>query len=432
MRLEYFDCISFSVIDPMHNLFQGTAKYMFKTIWADKLSKEDLKIIQSTVDAITVPTSLGRIPRKIASSFSSFTSDQWMNWTLYFSAIALKDVLGKQDYSCWLHFVEACRSLCKPSLSIRDIRHGHEKLMLFCRTFEKLYGSNAVTPNMHLHTHLIECILDYGPIHSFWLFSFERMNGILGSFNTNQRSPEIQFMRNIVKGHAILNMPEPQDLSSLFAESLAFRKTTASKVKNTEVVIRLQNLSAGEVKRGIEWIQDADINYIGTMHDGSLTEHLLRFLQDATKCFIDVSDFQISGNCQKYFSMEMCGERYGSSSSRLQRSSIVLASWCGPEGEINTTGSDIRPGIIRYFVTFFIKIRERFVPVHFAFVHWWQRVPYHFSPLVSLWCRNIFEPEGPACFLPVQRIVSKAVCAPVKVKNENVVAVIPHIRQLYH
>lgn len=32
LDLSYFDCIRFTVIDPMHNLFLGTAKSMFK-LW---------------------------------------------------------------------------------------------------------------------------------------------------------------------------------------------------------------------------------------------------------------------------------------------------------------------------------------------------------------------------------------------------------------
>ena len=65
-------------------------------------------------------------------------------------------------------------------------------LMHFCRRFGQLYGKEAITPNMHLHAHLRECIQDYGPIYSFWLFSFERYNGMLGNFPNNQRSIEIQ------------------------------------------------------------------------------------------------------------------------------------------------------------------------------------------------------------------------------------------------
>ena len=35
-KLEYFDCVRFHVIDPMHNLFLGTAKYVFK-LWAENV-----------------------------------------------------------------------------------------------------------------------------------------------------------------------------------------------------------------------------------------------------------------------------------------------------------------------------------------------------------------------------------------------------------
>ncbi len=57
----------------------------------------------------------------------------------------------------------------------------------FCKDVERLYGKSVVTPNMHLHGHIAECIEDYGSVYGFWLFSYERYNGILGSFPTNKR-----------------------------------------------------------------------------------------------------------------------------------------------------------------------------------------------------------------------------------------------------
>ena len=50
-----------------------------------------------------------------------------------------------------------------------------------------------------MHRHILNCILDYGPVYAFWLFSFERYNGILGSYKTNNRSIEIQLMRHFVQ-----------------------------------------------------------------------------------------------------------------------------------------------------------------------------------------------------------------------------------------
>ena len=57
--------------------------------------------------------------------------------------------------------------------------------MQFGVMFEALCGKDKCTPNMHLHGHLQDCILDYGPVFSFWCFSFERYNGIMGDYHTN-------------------------------------------------------------------------------------------------------------------------------------------------------------------------------------------------------------------------------------------------------
>ena len=59
---------------------------------------------------------------------------------------------------------------------------------VICKLFEHLYGTTKCTPNMHLSCHLVECTRDYGPVYSFWCFSFERYNGILGSYHKNNHN----------------------------------------------------------------------------------------------------------------------------------------------------------------------------------------------------------------------------------------------------
>lgn len=90
--------------------------------------------------------------------------------------------------------------------------------MKFCTMFEKLYGQDLVTPNMHLHGHIKECLLDYGPFHAFWCFSFERFNGILGSFHTNNRLIEIQLMRKFLMQSKVKDFKYPEMYQDTFKE----------------------------------------------------------------------------------------------------------------------------------------------------------------------------------------------------------------------
>ena len=48
---------------------------------------------------------------------------------------------------------------------------------------------------MHMHLHLKDSIIDFGPVYAFWLFSYEHYSGILGAMPTNNKAIEVQLMK---------------------------------------------------------------------------------------------------------------------------------------------------------------------------------------------------------------------------------------------
>ena len=101
IHLPYFDFIACVVIDPMHNLMLGTTKKMLK-IWKELnlLDEQDFKVLQKRINKLKVPSSIGRIPSKIASGFKGFTADQFKNWAVVFSSFALKGILPDRHLQC--------------------------------------------------------------------------------------------------------------------------------------------------------------------------------------------------------------------------------------------------------------------------------------------------------------------------------------------
>ena len=57
---------------------------------------------------------------------------------------------------------------------------------------------------------LKDCILDFGPMYSFWLFAFERLNGVIGSYHTNCHDISLQLMRCFLSSsvYGIHNWPQ--------------------------------------------------------------------------------------------------------------------------------------------------------------------------------------------------------------------------------
>jgi len=76
-----------------------------------------------------------------------------------------------------------------------------EILELFIQVdaFKILYGHASCTPNHHHYLHMKDCLQDYGPIHGFWYYSFERFNRILGRYHNNNRSIEVQLMKKLLQ-----------------------------------------------------------------------------------------------------------------------------------------------------------------------------------------------------------------------------------------
>ena len=183
----------------MHNLFLGLAKHTVK-VWRDIgiISSSDLVLIQERVDSMKPPPKVGRIPRKIASGFYSFTADEWKNFILLYSVYALHGIIPQKDYDCWCLFVQACVITCQLILTRQDITTAHELLVQFCKKFTELYGRECCTPNMHMACHISENMHDYGPLAAFWAFSFERYNGILENLKLSWCGPEKQMLKKFL------------------------------------------------------------------------------------------------------------------------------------------------------------------------------------------------------------------------------------------
>lgn len=189
LRLPYFDPIMFTIVDPMHCLFLGIARWIVKRLWIETgvLSQETLKIIQKKMNEFQIPSDLGRIPGKIYSGegFANFTADQWRLFFNIYATVALWDHLSVVDRKILTHYVRICSILVSRIVETAFMNEAHQRLVEVIKLIENHYGRDMITPNLHLSLHLCECAHDFGPLYAFWCFSFERMNGMLGEFEFN-------------------------------------------------------------------------------------------------------------------------------------------------------------------------------------------------------------------------------------------------------
>ena len=95
------------------------------------------------------------------------------------------NLLDEADRKILANFVRACTILMTCIIENDALDKAHFLLLMIAYLIEENYRSELITLNIHLSLHLTECCRDYGPLYSFWCYSFERMNGILGKLYTD-------------------------------------------------------------------------------------------------------------------------------------------------------------------------------------------------------------------------------------------------------
>ena len=131
----------------------------------------------------------------MGEGFSGFTADQWKNFILIYATSITWDLLKDDDRKILSYFVRACNILVCRIVSKSGLEEAHECLLSMVKLVERSYGPEKITPNMHLCLHICECALDYGPLYAFWCYSFERMNGLLGSLQSSNRNIEPELLK---------------------------------------------------------------------------------------------------------------------------------------------------------------------------------------------------------------------------------------------
>lgn len=156
--------------------------------------------------------------------------------------------------------MKACFLILRRSITQEELQDSDRLFLQFCLKFTDLYGKEQCTPNLHLHCHLKECVIDFGPMYAFWLFGFERLNGIMGSYHTNSRNISVQLMRRFLDSIQYAASCWPEEFASDFLPLLGqcrynqgslMQTNLHTEISNAEVCplrpIRECSLSAGEV-----------------------------------------------------------------------------------------------------------------------------------------------------------------------------------------
>ncbi|CAB4439110.1 unnamed protein product [Rhizophagus irregularis] len=449
LRLPYFNPIRHCVVDPMHNLFLGIASWIVKRLWIDggKISKDDLKIMEKRAEAIKLPADMGRIPNKISTGegFSGFTADQWKTFILVYSTPIMWDLLSVNDREILGNFVKACSLLVCRIINTNEINEAHNRLLKIGQLIEEHYGENLITPNIHLSLHIAECCRDYGPIYSFWCYSFERMNGILGSYPNSKRYIEPELLRIIVQNCRINDLISIQSGNQKLVNGLKLiepRQTTGSLAAyddlGSEELVQFKRIFCSELEDTITGSEIYPGNLLSPIKNrvdlpDNLYEQLITYYNEVYGEKMDVEFGSMSNLISRGLQndsyvvvqpiINQCGrirvaaEIFGSAlAPRYKKNSYILAKFTQDNESI-----ELYPGMVQFYFEHVLRLPTIGERTHkLAYVKWYLPVNDHRirfycraeqdddrSVNIELWKLNEFYEMSRDSIIPIHNIYSR-------------------------
>ena len=422
LELSYFDPIEYTAVDVMHNLFLGTGKHVF-SVWIETgiLSKKNLKSIEENLKLFKVPNDVGRLPSQIFSSYGSFTANQWKNWICVYSCVILKDILPPDHFTCWKLFVRSCVILCSYSIDKNDISSADLFLKQFCCMFMRIYGPDKCSFNMHLHLHLKQMLLDFGPTHTTWCYAYERFNGFLGSYHTNHKAIEPQIMKRFLQHQGIYSSSVPHaELKSILPQVHGDQLKSDSDLMKSYDSLFLLHYATNKLDTIQTFTWTTDMRAVLPLapfyeeifypDEFSQLKHVYELLYPEK----NFSQILVPVSYQKFGRLKLAGDIVGSDMPGVnsRKSAVIMAYWpsCSIQQNLNIDYSTMQVGVVKYFVKHKLCVKninstdKMITEYHlFAYVSWKKlhRKFDWFGAAVTV-CES-FSEFCCSNFLPVQR-----------------------------
>ena len=274
---------------------------------------------------------------------------------------------------------------------------------------------------MHMHCHLASCLREFGPVYSFWLFPFERYNGILEDQPTNNRSIEMQLMRRFLRDNLHLHL---QHEARQWPDADLFLDALPTPSYDILSPVGFDQSVLPGAKFVIASLSEDMIQSLCKLYSK---------LYPSCEHLFNEGQIFIPSTYKKYSTVKWHGKKLVSVSNKSSKNCYVFLSPPFPftsSRECEFEGKE-RLAKIEYFLLHTISMPSASEPKShlLACLQWPMVHPdrHHFGKPVEVWCNSVYEPQPSNKFCLVSDIACRAIISADCVSGERVIIAVPII-----
>ncbi|KAG1888658.1 hypothetical protein F4604DRAFT_1877216 [Suillus subluteus] len=191
-----------SVLDFMHAIFLGIISHLFIRVLFGGYMFSGIGGINSPrrrfeeiINAVRWPSHITQLPKNLGKNQSLKKADEWRRLLTITPVVLFNLTFHCNCRSLYQTILLLCTGvliLSSHTISMSQARVGQSFILRYC--LESLQLRIPLTINHHASMHISKMIQKVGPVYAWWLFAFERFNGML---------ERLTLMRNWVQTHLI-------------------------------------------------------------------------------------------------------------------------------------------------------------------------------------------------------------------------------------
>lgn len=205
--------ITGTVVELMHNMYEGHLELLFKLLFSSKFAKQEFSLanqssrINEYIGQLTPPNFIDRLPRSIELK-SYWKAHDRKDWLHYYSMPILEQVMQEEYFECYKLLVYGISILNSNSISDEDLDKATKALKKYVELFEKLYGRDQMFLNTHSIQHLAVIVKRFGPLWVTSCFPFEDLYGMIIKWIHGSKDPQLQLTSALIAHHNLCQIEQ--------------------------------------------------------------------------------------------------------------------------------------------------------------------------------------------------------------------------------
>jgi hypothetical protein len=228
--IDYMHCVLLGVTQQLAELWLNPNFHCQNFYIGRCINQIDIKLL-----AIRPPQNISRAPRSL-NDRAYWKANEWRNWLFYYCISCVKNILPSRYIKHFALLSESIFILNSEEINSESLNSASKKLIKFVDRFSILYGNINMTYNVHLLSHIPDCVKKWGPLWGYSNFPFEDNNGLLVSYVKGPTHATKQIISKYSLNKFIQNRANiASELVSDFTKKISSRKSSIFFSKNDKI-----------------------------------------------------------------------------------------------------------------------------------------------------------------------------------------------------